>query len=514
MRTAYLQAPGTGLRIRGGEVAARSGEEGTTESERVRRLAHPESRRHADGMRVGKLARRLLKVGPVGVALLLGAAALGQPVAAQTPGPETPVPLAELHLDQSGATWTESPGVSRTVSVALTAGPSGALLVITLPNGYTQSLSVVQAGADQLQLVSSAAQASGNGSFDTDWDLTGSGSHFAGTHTNITPNGTTFPGIADTLTLAGTGLTLVTSATPTPGGPSSSVALPTPDPSAPAWFLEGCYKEQSGTIQDTIQNFQSSATDLLSAGQATVTLDVGQPGTLSGVLAFDGSGGNGSAIAFRPDTPRITLLDGPGATGYPAGSAPAFSCSDPCVVAFEGGGGNGSAIGFYPGDSPGTPRLDAASGCGFDFDGGTGSGSAVAFLPGGAPNSTLDVTRQPAARLTAASPTPVPVGTQVAGGEAAYMTTGSHTLALPLTAAGRSLLEQVKAADAAYWAASPQGQSPPYALMTLTLSFTPAASAAGGVPIVVWVVPLVVIFVVVVIVLVLWRRRRLQAATV
>jgi hypothetical protein len=76
------------------------------------------------------------------------------------------------------------------------------------------------------------------------------------------------------------------------------------------------------------------------------------------------------------------------------------------------------------------------------------------------------------------------------------------------------VLDQVKAEDTAYWAANPSDTGPPYALMTLTLSFTPAASAgggpAGGLPIAVWLVPLAVI-VVAVIAVVLLRRRRIPA---
>jgi hypothetical protein len=101
----------------------------------------------------------------------------------------------------------------------------------------------------------------------------------------------------------------------------------------------------------------------------------------------------------------------------------------------------------------------------------------------------------------------------VATGQASYTSSGNDTLALPLTAAGRSLLEQVKTEDAAYWTANPSGTSPPYALLALTLSFTPAASGTRGLPIVVWLVPPVVI-VIAVIAVPLWRRRRSRPAPV
>jgi hypothetical protein len=469
-------------------------------------------------MTTAKRGHGRLTAAPVALALLLGAAVLGQPAAAQSPAPGSPVPLDELSLAQPGViqsfgAWTSSDssvchataGTSRTGSAVLAGGSSGALLDLTFPDQTaTPELSVLQAEAGQLELEWSADVGSGSSASHNSWEMSGIGSQFAGTVTvTFAANGCSVTE-DDTLTLAGTGLTLVAASPSTTASPSpaSGPAIPTPEAGAPAWFLQGCYQGET----DDPQNVQSSATDLLGAGQATVTLDVGQAGTLGGTLAFDGSGSNGSAIAYRPGVVPITLLDS-------GDGPPAYSCSDPCVVAFDGSGSSGSAIGYHPEDGPPALLADSGTGCDLSFDGGTGSGSAIAHRPGGASSPSLDAVRLPAISLTATSPTPVPVGTEVATGRASHSSSGNHTLALPLTAAGRSLLEQVKTEDAAYWAANPSGTSPPYALMTLTLTFTPAASATGGLSIAVWLVPLVVI-VIAVIAVVLWRRRRSRLAPV
>ena len=348
--------------------------------------------------------------------------------------------------------------------------------------------------------------------------MTGIGSQFAGTVTvTFAANGCSVTE-DDTLTLAGTGLTLVAaspSTSPSPS-PASGPAIPTPEANAPAWFLQGCYQKQNDAIQDIIQNFQSSATDLLSAGQATVSLDVGEAGTLSGVLAFDGSSGSGGAIAYRPGVAPMTLLDS-------GGGLPANSCSDPCIFAFDGSGSSGSAIAYHPGGASNFVHDDSAADC--DHGSGPGPPPIPPPITSSPPTATPTFgddrsghgheipTVLLADVLTAASPSPVAVGTEVAAGQTTYPSGGNHTLALRLSAAGRTLLEQVKAEDAAYWAATPSGISPPYALMTLTLSFTPAAPAAGGLPIVVWW-GLLVVIVVAVIAVVLWRRRRVHPGTV
>ena len=186
------------------------------------------------------------------------------------------------------------------------------------------------------------------------------------------------------------------------------------------------------------------------------------------------------------------------------------------MVAFDGGTGQGSAIApRHDAHAPATNSTDSATGCDFTFDGGTGSGSAVSYItPGGAPGSPGGPVQLLAA--TTNTSTPVPPGTEVASGQAAYVTTGNSTLALALTPAGRSLLGQVKAADAAYWAANPQGQSPPYAQLTLTLGFTPDASAspAAGFPVVVPLAVIAVVAGVVVAALLMVRQsRRVGTAT-
>ena len=202
------------------------------------------------------------------------------------------------------------------------------------------------------------------------------------------------------------------------------------------------------------------------ARAASVTLDL-ETGTRSGTPTIGGSGSVSYSPADNPAT--VTPLDGPGGSGYPA-----FGCSDPCVVAFDGGTGSGSAVApRHDAHAPAANSTDAGTGC--DFDGSGGNGSAISYItPGGSPGGPVQLLA-----ATTATSTPVPLGTKVASGQAAYVTTGNSTLALALTPAGSSLLEQVKAADAGYWAVNPLGQSPPYAQLTLTLSFTPDASSSS-----------------------------------
>ncbi len=241
-----------------------------------------------------------------------------------------------------------------------------------------------------------------------------------------------------------------------------------------------------------------------------------QGGIVTGTLTFEGGGGNGSAISFHPGGGSMAVLDD--------SSGGTLSCSDPCIVAFDGGTGSGSAVAYHPGGAPNAAHDDTAADC----DHGTGPGPAPVVPPLTTPAPTPAQTavpttsRVPAAsspRLLAdmlAATTSVPVGTEVAAGRATYTSPGNHTLALPLTAAGRTLLEQVKAADTDYWAANPTGQSPPYAQLTLTLTFTPyAAASTTGFPVAAAVVPLAVIVVVaggVTGVLVRRRRTRPSAA--
>lgn len=347
------------------------------------------------------------------------------------------------------------------------------------------------------------------------WDLTGYGADFTGTASIDLGSGT--PGhcvvskpvhLILSFSLAHTGLTLVTPP-PTPSaGPTSSAVPGATVPPAPAdvpsWLYQDCWQLQ----QQLIQNIHASASGLLSAGDATVPVDVGQGGTVTGSVAFDGSGGNGSSIAFPGyGAPSALLADDGGAV----------SCSNPCIVAFDGSTGQGSSIGLpVPAVEPSSRALLADAGgivsCP-TFDGTGGSGSSISFpVP---PSRSLRGPALLAAHVTtAAASTLAPIGTAVATGQATYAAPAHGTLALPLTATGRSILEDVKAADAAYFAAHAGGTSAPFVWLRLTLTFAPAAAASpssGGAP-----VPVIVVIIVVLVAALgagaLLRRRRSAGA--
>ena len=427
----------------------------------VRVLVRAQSPHYSGGV---KSAPGYLKLVSVAVLLLLVAVALDHTVAAQSTSTGTSVPLSSLYLDQPQATFnygevtcsvvqagantnpcaTTDPCangnpcfVSGTynTNATLTGGSTGAVLFAT------ENFSVTESGPGQLHLNSTLSFTTGVCGIplqgEDDWELGGIGTTFSGQYTISTPCMSWTQPV--TLTLAGTGLTL--------GTPISTSTTSTSTSGTPTWFLEGCYSALNGVIQNQFQTFETNATSLLEAGQASVTLDLGETGTLNATLTltFEGSGSSGSAIAPRPHTPAaitldmetgtpaiayhpagapatVTPLDGTGGPGYPA-----FSCSDPCVVAFDGSGASTGAIAPRP-DAPAANSTDAE--CDFAFDGSGGSGSSVSYIaPGGAPGSPGENVQLLAAATTTS--TPVPLRTEVASGQAAYVATGNSTLALP-----------------------------------------------------------------------------------
>jgi hypothetical protein len=144
------------------------------------------------------------------------------------------------------------------------------------------------------------------------------------------------------------------------------------------------------------------------------------------------------------------------------------------------------------------------------FDGSGGSGGAIG-LPLRPPRTAPGPAQLAADVTVAATATPAPLGTVMATGQATYAAPGHGTLALPLTAMGRSILEQVKAADASYYTAHPGGTTPPFVWLKLTLTFAPAATvaaASGGAPLVLIVVIVVVVLAGLSATAFLLRRRR------
>lgn len=418
----------------------------------------------AQTLRTGLVAAALVTLSPLALAPATAAAAGTAIPAAQVhlAGSQTSVRLGVGSVSGSGCSTS---ALNETAQTSLAADASGnARLILVTAEGRHFAGPITQAG-DQLQL---DLVATGGGAT-SHWTLSGSGPQYSGQA--VISSGSCVVTKPVSVALAGSGLTVVatipapSAAPPSSAAPTPSFPAPTPPPGVPAWLWTAC-SDGGGAGSPPVVPSPSS---LLDSGSATVTVNVGDAGTVDGTLAFDGSGGGGSSIAFPEDGAAPALL---------ADAEQASTCSDPCVVAFDGSGGSGGAIAYHaPAGAP--ARLtDASGGCSsVAFDGTGGSGSSVVYRGGDAASGT---TRLTAVAFTAATP----VGTAVAAGRAAYRAPGTRGLDLPLTAAGRSMLMQLKAADASYWTAQPHGQSPPYARLLLTLSFTPAtatvAATTGG----------------------------------